>query len=367
MEERHWERRAATVICLAAAIAAAVLGARYLLPILLPFLIAWGLSLLIRPMALSLSRRIHLPQKLLAAILLLLLLGGLLLICFASVRRLFLELERLLERLLREDGALSAVLDGETDYYGLLTSGIGLLERIGAAERFSAFREQFNAMVSGVVESLVTSLSAHLPRLAGQLLSALPDVFLLVIVTVIAGFYFCTDGTGIVRRLTALLPEGIRRGLPRWRQAAARLSWRYLRAYLLLLLLTFSLLFFGFCILRIDYAFLLALVVAVVDLLPVLGVGTVLVPWATVALLRHESFLGVGLLILYAVILVVRQLTEPRLVGKSLGLHPLAALFATFAGWRLFGFWGMILSPFAAVLLRALLFGGKERQFENRA
>jgi sporulation integral membrane protein YtvI len=318
-------------------------------------------------MALSLSRRIHLPQKLLAAILLLLLLGGLLLICFASVRRLFLELERLLERLLREDGTLSAVLDGETDYYGVLTSGIGLLERIGAAERFSAFREQFNAMVSGVVESLVTSLSAHLPRLAGQLLSALPDVFLLVIVTVIAGFYFCTDGTGIVRRLTALLPEGIRRRLPRWRQAAARLSWRYLRAYLLLLLLTFSLLFFGFCILRIDYAFLLALLVAVVDLLPVLGVGTVLVPWATVALLRHESFLGVGLLVLYAVILVVRQLTEPRLVGKSLGLHPLAALFATFAGWRLFGFWGMILSPFAAVLLRALLFGGKERQFENRA
>ena len=119
--------------------------------------------------------------------------------------------------------------------------------------------------------------------------------------------------------------------------------------------MTFALLFPGFCILRVRYAFLLAVVIAFVDMLPVLGVGTVLIPWSTVVLLQKNYYLGFGLLILYAAVLILRQILEPRLVGHSLGISPILTLFSTYAGWKLLGFWGMILGPVLAMLGKNLV------------
>jgi hypothetical protein len=100
----------------------------------------------------------------------------------------------------------------------------------------------------------------------------------------------------------------------------------------------------------VDYAFLLAALIALVDLLPILGVGTVLIPWSVVMLLQHRFFIGFGLLVLYLAVTVVRQIAEPRLLGKSLGLHPLLTVFSTYVGWELFGFFGMLLGPFFVLL-----------------
>ena len=158
----------------------------------------------------------------------------------------------------------------------------------------------------------------------------------------------------IGRFLETHLPPRIAVNLPKWRARAKAVSFRYLRAYLLILLTTFAELFVGFLILRVRYAFLLSLLIAVVDIFPVLGVGTVLIPWAVVLLIRKNFYLGFGLLILYGVVTVLRQIIEPRLVGKSLGLHPLAALIASYAGWRWFGFLGMALGPVAAMAVKAL-------------
>ena len=118
------------------------------------------------------------------------------------------------------------------------------------------------------------------------------------------------------------------------------------------MLITFSILLIGFLILKIPYALLLALLSAIVDMLPVLGVGTVLIPWAAVLLLQKNYYLGFALLILYAVCVLVRQVAEPKLIGKSLGLHPVLTLFATYVGFELFGVIGMLLAPFLALLAR---------------
>ena len=120
----------------------------------------------------------------------------------------------------------------------------------------------------------------------------------------------------------------------------------------------------GFLILRIEYVFLLALVVALLDILPILGVGTVLLPYAVISFLGGNTPLGVGLLILYAVITVIRQTVEPHLVGKSLGLHPILMLFALYAGIRLFGIIGILAGPLLVLLLKALL--QKEQEGEEK-
>ena len=128
---------------------------------------------------------------------------------------------------------------------------------------------------------------------------------------------------------------------------------------MLILGLTFIELFIGFSVIGVNYAFLAALGVALVDILPIFGAGTVLVPWGVVALLTGNRFTGLGLLVIWAVISVVRQFAEPRIVGKSLGVSPLLALLAMYGGFRLFGVSGMILSPAVIILVRAFVEEGR--------
>ena len=98
----------------------------------------------------------------------------------------------------------------------------------------------------------------------------------------------------------------------------------------------------------------LALVIAVVDALPVFGAGTILIPWGVISFLRGSTVLGIGLLVLYALCSVSRAFLEPRFLGKQIGLNPLLTLIALYAGYRLFGILGMILLPFAVILLKQL-------------
>lgn len=355
MERSVWEKRAAFLLTLALGSALIYLALRYVLPLLLPFLAAWLLSLAVRPLSLRLAKYTRIPQKALAVGLLMLLLGGTVFLLGLSVRRLLGELQELLERMLAEGGELSELAMAKTDYFELLTSKISFLGRLGKDERFASFRTGFNEMAEKLVGELLGALTAGIPNFVGKVVSAFPTVLFCSVITVIAGFYFCLDGGGIGHAALIYLPQAVRARIPLWRERIRRLSWRYLRAYLLLTLLTFSALFFGFCILGVDYAFLLAALVALVDLLPVLGVGTVLIPWACVLFLQHHFSFGLGLLILYLAVTLLRQIVEPRLVGKSLGLHPLVALLATYAGWRLLGLWGMLIGPFLALAAKSLL------------
>ena len=130
---------------------------------------------------------------------------------------------------------------------------------------------------------------------------------------------------------------------------------KYIRAYVLLLFLTFCQLFVGFSIIGIQYPLLIALLVALVDILPILGVGTVLIPWSIIEILFvKDAFTGVGLLILYAIVSIIRQVTEPKVVAGSLGLDPLLTIIVIYAGLKLFGIFGMILGPMAALGAKAL-------------
>ena len=355
MERVRWERLAAIAICVAAGAVLPWLGAKVVFSFLLPFLLAWLLSLGITPLSERVAKRLHLPQKLCAVVLLTLALSLLVFLIGASVNRLLRELQALLSRLLENGNFPGDAVSGSFDYFERVTSGIGFLNKIEAGERYAMFRERFNSMVTELIGNTISALSAEVPKMAGRLIAALPSVLLFTVVTVIAGFYFCMDRRRIEEVCLGLLPEGIRARIPAWRERAKHFSWRYIRAYLLLLLLTFAQLFLGLTILRVEYAFLLAALIAVVDILPVLGVGTVLVPWAVVELIQKDFRMGVGLLILYFVVTVLRQIIEPRLVGQSLGLHPLLALAAGYAGWRCFGVLGMALGPVLALLIKGVL------------
>ena len=132
----------------------------------------------------------------------------------------------------------------------------------------------------------------------------------------------------------------------------------WLKAQGKLALVTCGVLAAGFLLLRIPYGVLWAVPVALVDAVPMLGTGVVLIPWALVVFLQGKTMLGIGLLLLCAVSMILRRVLEPKMVGEQLGLDPLLTLVFLYAGYRFWGFTGMILAPLLAAAVKTLSLSG---------
>jgi len=139
----------------------------------------------------------------------------------------------------------------------------------------------------------------------------------------------------------------------------------YIKAYAIILLITFALLLMGFMMLGMKNSLSLAVLVAFVDILPVLGVGIVLIPWAIFSFIVGDTATAVAIALLYAVIAVTRQIIEPHIIGKRTGLHPLVTVIALYIGFNVMGFFGMILFPFIMIIIKYLNDSGKLRLWKQ--
>lgn len=356
-----WDLRqgAAAVICGAAVIFALWLVFRYALGIALPFLLAWLLSRMVKPLAGRLSGRTRLPRGLWAAVLVLLTVGGFVTLAISGIRRGLGELSTLAEELAADTDGLVAAIEGALERARSLSSRIPFLRHFEDTPGYEDFCARLDSMVEEGVGRLVSNITAKLPDAAMTVAGWLPAAFLFVTVMLLACYYFSADdghiGQSVGAAILRLTPESLRDRVPPWGRRLRCIGRQYLRACLLLGLLTFLQMFIGLALLRVPYAFILAFLIALVDFLPLLGTGIILIPWAVVSLLLGEVKLGICLLILYGVSSVVRQILEPKLIGEGLGLHPLLSLVVMYGGLRLFGVWGMILAPLAAAGVRSLL------------
>ena len=198
------------------------------------------------------------------------------------------------------------------------------------------------------------------------LAAALPSAALFLFTTLLAAYFTSAGRPSLRASLRRLMPGTWQERLGRVSGGLKTAFGGWLRAQGLLMLLTFGELALGFLLLRVEPALLLAGLTALVDALPVFGVGTVLLPWGAIALLLGDVRLGLGLLLLYGAVTLVRSLLEPRLVGKRVGLPPLAALACMYVGFRAFGVAGMVLAPLAGVLARQLWASGVLRGLFSR-
>ena len=230
-----------------------------------------------------------------------------------------------------------------------MTSRIPLLDKLSDADTGGALRDKIDSVVADILSGAAVKLTAFIPKFIGTMIKGFPSFLLFVLVMLISSFYFCTDLDGIHRGIMRALPNCVSDKLPSVKKRVIYTALKYLRAYILIFLMTLGELLVGFCVLGVEYALLLALVVAVIDILPVFGVGSVLIPWSAVMLISGNYYHGIGLLIIYACITVIRQIAEPKVVGGSIGLHPLLTLVAMYAGFKLLGIVGMILGPVIAL------------------
>lgn len=194
-----------------------------------------------------------------------------------------------------------------------------------------------------------TNLSASAVKWLANSAISLPGLLVQIILAVVSTFYFAADYPLVLDFLKKLIPEG-KRGMIVHAVCYARTAvLAFLKSYSIMFVITFVELCIGFSIMRIPYAVAIAFAIAVFDLMPVLGVGGILLPWSAVLVVLGNYPLAIGVAVLYIVIAAVRNALEPKIVGERIGLHPLATLIAMMLGLKLMGVLGMLFFPICLV------------------
>lgn len=223
-------------------------------------------------------------------------------------------------------------------------------------------------VISGVAESMkgmVGNISTGVITFITNAIASVPSLLITILIAVISSFFFTLDYQNIVNNIFSLIPD-------RWQSLVMDVKsgfigtvGKYLRAYAKLMSLTFVELSIGFFIIGIGNPVGLAFIISIVDILPVLGTGTVMIPWIIFEFVMGNISMGIYLLILYVVITVVRNILEPKVVGDQIGLHPLATLVCIFVGMRLAGIVGLFGLPIMVTIIKTLHDEGKITLFKN--
>lgn len=317
------------------------LGVRYLLPVLLPFALGALLALAAEPVVGLCIKHLHLPRWAGAGLgvsLTLVILLGLLSLLGAL--------------LLRELGSLAQAVP---DLQDTARQGISLLQAqlTSLSEKMP---KNIGHLVATSADSLGSSGSALLEqitmRLPGWVSAALEKVSQGAIglgTGVVSGYLISSRLPRLRQALSDRVPQAWKDGLRRARSALG--GW--LKAQGLLMLGTWAIVSVGLLLLRVPYGPLWAVLIALVDAVPMLGTGTVLLPWALIQLLMGRPLHALGLGCIFAVSALTRSVLEPKLVGRHMGLDPLVTLFSMYAGYRFFGILGLVLSPMLAAAIKA--------------
>lgn len=347
MKENDYISLAARLVCLAIVTLGAYLCLKYLFGYILPFLVAWGAGALVRPAARELNRRTRIPIRACAFFMMSLLLCTTVLLGALVVNVIISEGQSILVSLLQNSERIAEYLKNTL---ADISSSLDSLPIIGSIISISP---DIGVSVGNSIVSIGAQMLTSLATLISGIAVGLPDAFLGVIVSIVASFYFALDMDTVNDFFLSHLPERVGNIARSLAARTGRGLARYLRASLILYAITFSQLLVGFLVLGIDRALTLSALIAFVDMLPLLGTAAVLLPWSVIAILTGETALGVGLLILLSAMTVIRQIAEPKIVGKSLGVHPLLTLGAMYGGYALFGALGMIVAPVALAVLAA--------------
>lgn len=256
--------------------------------------------------------------------------------------------------------------DGAQRLPAIIGSLISLLKSI--SENISPFMTRlqkstgmkFDTSLSGISQQLLrlSQLPDWVAGLLHDFVSSLPIFIFDLIIAIVAGCFIAADYPRVKKTLLRCLPARYRETARELKSFFLNTVTKLVKAYLKLMFITFVELSIGLMLLGIPNAIYISAVIALVDFMPVLGTGMVMIPWAIIELLAGKIYLGVGLAIVYAIIDVVRNIIEPRLVGNHIGLHPLVTLLAMVIGLKALGFAGMIFFPIGILILKHLYDSG---------
>ncbi|WP_202080755.1 sporulation integral membrane protein YtvI [Caldalkalibacillus salinus] len=353
MSKSFWLAVLRSIIVLLTIVAA--LGvAYYVLPLIYPFIIGILFALIFNPFVSVLERRAKFPRWLAVTVAIILLLAVLSTIVTLVILEIVAEVNR-----------LSETLPGYVEEYVIRIQDFVLNDLLVFYDQFTAFYSSLEPDVQQSIEEETQELAnqaATMGKDAVQsvfngvlnFIGSVPNMATAFIISLLASFFISKDWPSHIRNYVNIVPEGIRHRTGAVFKDLKKALFGFVKAQLTLISITFVIVLIGFFILRIEYALTLALIIGVVDLLPYLGTGLVFIPWIVYLFINGDYSLVIGLSILYGIVVIQRQMMEPKILGTNVGLDPLLTLIALFVGFKLFGMLGLIIGPVSMVILGAL-------------
>ncbi len=311
---------------------------------LLPFIIAWVISLIIKPVC-TLFQKLRINRTLsvlLAMLLVLAVICGILYSVSAAVIR---EIKTFSEMFSDTKDGIPVFV---WDFINILPGGI----RAKAIEIASSSFED-------IPDLIYPAIKTALPKLGGAA-GKLPSAFVFTVILLMAIYFMSSDKDGLREEIKKLLPDDKVESLRHIREVLSKACGGYVKAQLIIMCVVFVILITGFGLLKVELAILLAFAISLVDAIPVLGTGIILNPWALVCLIQGDYIRALGLVCLYLIVVVVRHILEPRVLSGQLGIHPIITLVSMYSGLKLIGVIGMIIGPLIALIIISFFRAKKE-------
>ena len=329
---------------------------KYAFGIILPFLFSFLIVTMTRPIIDKISKHTRVPKSVVSIFVI-----GIMLLLFVYL--LVLASGILLEQIGNIIDKISEHLSSEENY---ITYTLTFFERL--IQRFPFLKNNISEDTSiysvalEMATNALKNLSTSITQGVGKIIASMPEIIITIVVIILSLFYFSKDYSKVKQTMLSIFPKPIKDRIPKFKKDIFFVISSYFRSYIMILFITFAEVFAGLLILGVENAFSIGFLIALVDLLPILGVGTVLVPWACISFIGGNNKFAIGLLILFVIIYLVRQFIEPRIVSSQMNVHPLIAIFSMYAGLKIAGIGGMIVSPFLAFLAKTIYDGIKNEK-----
>ena len=319
-----------------------------LLSLFAPFIAALVVAVILNPLVRWCQHRLGLSRGLLTLVILLLLFGliggALVYLFYATV----MELVSLAQ-----------------NWSGLLDSMQAVLDQVEilSAHLWELVPPQLNQFLDTVSQELLDWLKSAVPNVINSMVSyttnaamGVPSFVVALVIFIMASYLLTADYPYLRTRLAQHMDEGLLRFCNQVRVTALGAFGGYLKAEFLLSVGVFFILLVGFFFIHQPYGLLLALVLAVMDFIPIIGAGTVMVPWAVIALITQDYPTAIEMMVIWGIIALFRRVMEPKFVGDQTGLSPILSLISIYVGMKVAGVLGMVLGP--TVLLVILNLAG---------
>ncbi len=326
----------------------------YLIPVVYPFLIGWIIAYILNPLVTLLQRKVHFPRWLAVTVCLVLFITTAVGFITLMVTNIVVETGNLAD-------TLQTTINRWTSEITTYIQSDPVQNIINQATAFynenPKYQETINTNLSSTAHQLAnigSILISFTFNLLIALLKALPTIAAVTVIALLAAFFISKDWFKMMMRLSAFFSAKTRRTASIIWGDLQRALFGYARAQLIMISMTAVFIMIGLIIMKVKYAVAIALLIGFVDLLPYLGTGAAMVPWIVVVFIQKNIALGIGLSILYGIVLVARQILEPKVLATSVGLNPLATLIAMVVGLHFFGVLGLIVGPVSLIIIFTL-------------
>lgn len=332
------------VLCILAAILVIWLGPK-LLSFFLPFVIALIVSAIANPLVNFLEKKVRILRKHSSAVIIVLVLA----VLFALIYFLLWGLIRGAQALFGEMDEIIATFLSFLDEFRIALSNLSISLPEGMHDAILELDSSIENALTGFAKTLMEQINLSA---AGSYLNSALNVLILIIISILATYFVMIDRNQLSLALSRMVPTSIQQYYHVVMDNIKTAVGGYLKTQFKLMIIIMLVLFVGFRLLDVEYALLLAFITAVLDFLPVFGTGTIIGPWVVLKLISGDYLYAVFLIIIYLVCLLLKQLLQPKIMGDSVGLSPLYALFFMFVGYRINGIIGMIIGiPIGMILL----------------